>query len=88
MKLYTVILPEFLACYAMYGEPSGDEDLDSAYDRWLSDEMKTYQTMHLVCVADQSEGFMRYHELNTEGIGSCDCIEFTYHVVDHNKGLE
>lgn len=82
MKLVTYELPEYLACYAMYGEPSGSDDLESAYDTWIKDTMnhEGFISMHLVNV-DDSNSFMAYHELKDYGIGSCDCHVFTFHVV-------
>ena len=74
------ILPEYVACYAMCGESSGDDDLESAYDAWLEDTMKHegFKSMHLVSIED--DGFMRYHELQAYGIGASDCNFFSYHV--------
>ena len=80
IEIVTYILPEYVACYAMYGESSGDRELDSCYDAWLVDTMKHegFSSMHLVDV--EEEGFMRYHELQAYGIGSSDCALFVYHV--------
>ena len=76
----TYILPECLACYAMYGESCGDEELETAYDKWLDREMRynSFISMHLVDISD-SPNFMKYHELHSFGIGSCDTLEFTFH---------
>ena len=80
IETVTYILPEYVACYAMYGEPSGDDDLDSAYDSWLKSEISFsgFKSMNLVDVNDN--GFMSYHELKYHGIGSCDTSEFVFHV--------
>lgn len=79
MNLHEYVLPEYLACYAMYGESSGDDELETAYDQWLSDTMahEGFKGMHLVDVKDG--GFMRYHEL--EDIGSCDTATFVFDCV-------
>lgn len=79
MDLREYVLPEYVACYAMYGDPSGDDELDSAYDNWLALTMKHegFSAMHLVDVKEQ--GFMRYHEL--EGVGSCDTGVFVFDCV-------
>jgi hypothetical protein len=74
----TYILPECLACYAMYGESCGDEELETAYDEWLGREMKGFSSMHLVDISNEPS-FMRHHELHSFGIGSCDTLEFTFH---------
>ena len=73
-------LPECAACYAMYGESSGDSDLESAYDAWLSDTMEHegFTSMHLVDVKEN--GFMAWHELKVYGIGSSDTSVFVFHV--------
>lgn len=82
MKLETFELPECVVCYAMYGEPSGDDELDSAYDEWFKDTMKHfgYSAMFLVDVTDD-KGFMAWHELKNYGIGSCDVQGFTFDCV-------
>jgi len=79
-QIETYTLPEHVAAYAMYGEPIGDDDLESAYDQWLADEMTYYgfTSMHLVDVLGNN--FMAYHELKEYGIGSCDTSEFVFHV--------
>ena len=79
-EIVAYTLPEHVACYAMYGESSGDSELDSAYDAWLGDTMKYegLKKMHLVSI--EKDGSMRYHELKAYGIGSTDCDFFVYHV--------
>jgi len=79
-QIETYTMPEYIAIYAMYGEPIGDDDLESAYDQWLVDEMayRGFTSMHLVGVVEN--GFMAYHELKEYGIGSCDTSEFVFHV--------
>ena len=81
VETHTAILPEHVASYAMYGEPGGDDSLESAYDAWLQREMEYhgFTSIHLVDVSE-NQGFMRYHELHDFGIGSCDTETFTYHV--------
>ena len=80
IEIVTYILPEHVACYAMHGESSGDDDLESAYNAWLDDTIKQegFRSMHLVSI--EKDGFMRYHELQAYGIGSSDCDFFVYHV--------
>ena len=88
IETVTYTLPEYVACYAMYGDPSGDDELDSAYDTWLVDTMEYegFKTMCLIGV--EGDGFMRYHELRAYGIGACDCDFFSYHVTRSRKDLE
>lgn len=85
MNIISFELPEYVACYAMYGEPSGDDELESAYDEWFYDTMRHegFSSMHLVSV-DDSNSFMSYHELKDYGIGSCDCHVFTFHATKEN----
>ena len=82
MKIETVTytLPEYVACYAMYGDTSGDKELESAYDSWIVDTMghEGFVSMHLVSIKE--DGYMCYHELQAYGIGSSDCAFFSYHV--------
>ena len=80
MGIDTFVLPEYVACYAMYGEPTGDDDLESAYDKWLGDIMEFYgwRECHLVDVKDN--GFMAWHELRDYGIGSSDTSKFLFDV--------
>jgi hypothetical protein len=74
-------MPEYIACYAMYGETSGDDEMDSAYDEWSQREMDFHgwKGLHLVDVKEN--GFMKYHELHDFGVGSCDTSEFVFHVI-------
>lgn len=81
IQIETYILPEYCASYAINGEPSGDDDLDTAYDAWLKHTMSFHgwKTMHCVDVTSD-QGFMRYHELHDFDVGSCDTETFTFHV--------
>ena len=80
IKSHEVVLPEYVAPYAMYGEGSDTDELESAYDQWLDNEISfyNYSSIHLTDVKDG--GFMAYHELQDYGIGSCDCATFTFQV--------
>ena len=81
IETYTANIPEHLASYAMYGEGAGDES-ESAYDEWVTATMahEGFESMHLVDVPEEGNGFMSYHDLKDYGVGSCDSCDFVYHV--------
>lgn len=74
------VMPEYVAPYAMYGEDSGDSDMEAAYDEWMKREIEFhgFTSFHFVGTKEDG-GFMRYHELHDFGIGSCDTETFIFH---------
>jgi len=81
IKVVEYIMPEYIAPYAMYGEPCGDEEIESAYDLWVQREMDFHGWKELHLVGVKENVFMKYHELHNFGIGACDTSEFTFHVI-------
>lgn len=76
-------LPDHWASALINGDMTAFDDAEhDEFNKWLEGHVKEYGSFWCLSKADESEGFLQYHDARSAGVLACDCSIYTFEVPD------